>query len=111
MSNHYYRTYQENCEELEKLMEQFRPKSDSQDKTSKKGRIQAPKKLRGALAVELLRREIDAQLKKMGKPLKTSGMNVYIAGSDYEYDLLIVKKDAEPFMGLVYRPEEVAALV
>ena len=35
----------------------------------------------------------------------------YIAGSKYEYDLLVVKKDAQPYRGLLYRPEDVVSVV
>ena len=30
MSNRYYTTFQEHCQELEKLMEQYKPKKDNQ---------------------------------------------------------------------------------
>lgn len=109
MSNRYYTTFQEHCKKLEELMEQYQPKKDSQGKADKKGKSAAAKKLRGAVAVELLRREINTYLESTGEPFKVSMMNSYIAGSGYEYDLLVVKKDAKPFMGLVYLPEDVVA--
>lgn len=109
MSNRYYTTFQEHCQELEKLMEQYRTKKDSQSEADGKNKNVVAKKLRGAVAVELLRQEINTYLESEGEPFKASMMNSYIAGSGYEYDMLVVKKDAKPFMGLVYLPEDVVA--
>lgn len=106
MGNRYYEMYQKHCQELEELTAQYRPKEGNEDKASK-----IAKKLKGAVAAELLRQEIAEQLSNAGKPFKVSNMNVYIWGSKYEYDLLVVKKDAQPYMGLVYRPEDVVSTI
>ena len=45
------------------------------------------------------------------KPFKISSLNSYIAGSKYEYDLLLVKRNAKPFMELVYHPDDVIAII
>ena len=87
MSNRYYTTFQERCQELEKLMGQYQPKKDNQGEADKKSKKVVAKKLRGALAVELLRQEINTYLESEGEPFKASTMNSYIAGSGYEYDL------------------------
>lgn len=103
MENRYYEMYQKCCQEVQELTEQYQPKGNNDN--------QNPKKLRGALAVQLLRQEITNYLCDAGKPFKVSEMNAYIAGSKYEYDLLVVKKDAQPYMGLLYRPEDVVSVV
>lgn len=69
------------------------------------------KKLRGALAVKLLKQEISKYLVANGLPIKTSTVNSFIAGSKFEYDLLLVKENAQPYMGLVHNPEDVVAII
>lgn len=99
MGNSYFLLYKNHCKELEQLMKQNL--GDSND----------AKKLRGAIAVELLRQEINKYLVNNHMPFKTSAVNSYIAGSKFEYDLLIVKEDAVPYLGLVYQPKEVVAII
>lgn len=99
MSSHLYESYHLRCSELSQLMEQYNGSSED------------AKKLRGAIASELLRQELGRYLVEHGKPLKISAVNSYIAGSKFEYDLLVVKSDADAYMGLVYRPEDVVAVI
>ena len=99
MSNRFYELYQNHCTVLNQLMEQYHGSSED------------AKKLRGAVASELLRQELDRYITEHGKPLKVSPVNAYIAGSKFEYDLLVVKPNADAYMGLVYRPEDVVAVI
>lgn len=99
MSNRYYELYKKHCEELEEMMGQYNTGSEY------------PKKLKGAMTTELLRQEITKFLADNNEPLKASAIDSYIAGSKYEYDLLIVKEDAEPYMGLVYQPDDIIAVI
>lgn len=99
MSNRYYETYQKHYAELQQIMEKY------------KGHLGEAKKLKGAVAANLLKHEIEAYLMKNNKPIKVSSVNSYVAGSKYEYDLLLVKKDAIPFMELVYDPDKVIAII
>lgn len=99
MGNIYYELYETKCEELEKLT------------LSYDGDVKSAKKLRGAIAAELLKQLISEYFNKNRKPYKVSSVNSYIAGSKFEYDLLIVKESAEPFLGIVYRPEDVIAII
>lgn len=69
------------------------------------------KKLKGRLAEKLLKQEIDKYLIKCGKFAKVSELNSYIAGSKFEYDLILVKENAKPYMDLVYNPEDVIAII
>ncbi len=69
------------------------------------------KKLRGAVAAELLRREINGYLRCYNKPFKVSAVNSYIAGSKFENDLLLVKENARPYMELLYLPEDVIGIL
>lgn len=69
------------------------------------------KKLRGAITAELLREEISNYLNLYDMNVAVSTVNSYIAGSKYEYDLLLVKKSAIPYMGILYLPEDVIAIV
>ena len=99
MSNHLYEMYKESCDKLEQMMMLYEGSSED------------AKKLRGALATELLRQEINKYMKSHNKPFKVSAMNSYIAGSKFEYDLLLVKESAEPYMGLLYMPEDVIGVI
>lgn len=99
MGNTYYELYEKECEKLEKLT------------LSYDGDLKSAKKLRGAIANELLKKLISEYFNKNSKPYKVSNVNSYIAGSKFEYDLLIVKESAEPFIGIVYRPEDVVAVI
>lgn len=99
MDNTYYESYEKYCEELEKLMLSY-------NADAKKA-----KKLRGTIAAELLKQFINEYFNKNNKPYKVSNVNSFIANSKYEYDLLIVKESAEPFLGIVYRPEDVIAII
>lgn len=99
MSNHFYELYQKRCSELNQLTEQYHGNSED------------AKKLRGAVASELLRQELDRYITEHRRTLKVSPVNAYIAGSKFEYDLLVVKAGAEAYMNLVYRPEDVVAVI
>lgn len=99
MSNRYYELYKKHCEELEEMMGRYNIGSEY------------PKKLKGAMTTELLRQEITKFLDDNNEPFKTSAIDSYIAGSKYEYDLLIVKEDAKPYMGLVYQPNDIIAVI
>ena len=61
-----------------------------------------PKKFGGAAAIEILR----AELREEG--ILTSGRDVYVKGLSSEVDLLVPKKDAEPWLELLYEPREIA---
>lgn len=99
MSSRFYELYQNHCIALNQLMEQYHGNSED------------AKKLRGAVASELLRQELERYITEHGKALKISPVNAYIAGSKFEYDLLLVKAGAEAYMNLVYRPEDVVAVI
>ena len=99
MSNQYYTLYMEHCIEVERMMEQYH------------GTYEDAKKLKGAVASELLKQEISKYLIENNKPFKTSAVNSFIAGSKFEYDLLIVKEHSKPYMELIYRPEDVVAII
>ena len=99
MSSSYYEMYKKHCSELEQMMKE------------NQGTSKDAKTLRGAVAVELLRQEINNYLTDNKEPFKTSLVNSYIAGSKFEYDLLLVKENANPYMGLVYQPEDVVAII
>ena len=99
MSNRYYELYKKHCAELDEMMGRYNTGSEY------------PKKLKGAMTTELLRQEITQFLADNNEPFKTSAIDSYIAGSKYEYDLLIVKEDAEAYMGLVYQPDDVIAVI
>lgn len=97
MKSSFFNQYQDSCSELNKMGVDW---SD-----------RGAKKLKGALMVELLKKEIENFLVESNEPFKVSAMNTYIAGSCSEYDLLIVKENAKPYMNLVYRPDDVVAVI
>lgn len=100
MSNHFYDRFQENCADLESLEKEYGYQ------------MKSAKKLKGALAAELLKQEInDYFVTNNINDIVVSPINVYIAGSKSEFDLLIVKKDAKSFENLVYRPEGVVSII
>lgn len=99
MSNLLFERYMLCCNDVEKMMTQYQGSSED------------AKKLRGALAAELIKTEIESYFKNQNKNFKVSTVNSYIAGSKYEYDLLIVKKEIEPYMGILYKPEDVVAII
>lgn len=70
------------------------------------------KKMRGALFAECVKREIQKKLNEDGiDDYVVSDNNVYIKGSSYEYDLLIVKKECNVEYGIVYDPADVIACI
>ena len=99
MENIYYKLYQQKCSELEEMM--FLYDMD----------IKSAKKLRGAIAVELLKQLIEEYFYNNSEPYKVSAVNSYMIGSKYEYDLIIIKQTAVAFMGIVYHPEDVIAII
>lgn len=99
MSSKLYNKYLKCIEETDKQMSKYHSNALN------------AKKLQGAIAVELLKQEIDTYLETSNKPLKASAVNSYIAGSKYEYDLLIVKNNAVPYMNLLYSPDDVIAIL
>lgn len=62
-------------------------------------------KLTGAIAIEVIR----SRLLEVGVPV--SSRDVFIAGDATEFDLLVVRKEANPIYGIVYDPADVAAIV
>ena len=94
--NKYFELYQAGCHTLDNLSG---------------GMIASAKKLRGALAAELLRQMCNQYFEENGISVKASPVNVYINGSKYEYDVLFVKSSAEPFYNLAYQPEDVVAVI
>lgn len=99
MGNLFYESYVKKIEELEELVNQY------------DGTLSGAKKLKGAVTTELIKQQIVEYFMSNGKNYKVSNVNSYIAGSKWEYDLLIVKDDSEPFLGQVYRPEDVIAII
>lgn len=97
--NHYYELYQEKCRILDDSIKEYQ------------GTMKDAKKLRGALATELLRQELINYFYQKGITVNVSTGNSYIIGSKYEYDLLLVKSDARPFCNLIYYPEDVIAVI
>lgn len=97
--NTYYENYQKCCRDLETKMQKYGTESND------------AKKLRGAIAVEVLRQMISEYLLQKKVSIKVSQANSYIMGSKYEYDLLLVKESADPFLGFVYQPEDVFAII
>lgn len=108
MGNQLFEAYQKCCSDMEELINAYSQRICADNEFRRKGNY---KKLRGAVTVELLRRELDRYLSEHKKPICTSRANVYIAGSKFEYDLLLVKKDAVACMDLVYRPNDVVAVI
>lgn len=96
MYNKLYDEYLANCELLEKH-----------------GLKTSDKKLKGAIVANLFKRNIEEIIRKhnLEDKVKISANNVYIAGSKNEYDLLIVKTEAEPILGFVYKAEDVIAVI
>lgn len=97
--NHYYYLFQEKCKILDDIIKKYQ------------GTLEDAKKLKGALATEVLRQELSNYFYQKGINVKVSAENSYIIGSKYEYDLILVKADAEPFSNLIYFPEDVIAVV
>lgn len=99
MVNNCYEQYEKICYELDSIMQKY--KGDAKD----------AKKLKGDLVAELLKKLIDDYLCENGVQYKVSNVNSYIAGSKYEYDMLIVNKHAGTYMGKIYAPEDVISIV
>lgn len=99
MVNNCYEQYEKNCYELDSIMQKY--KGDAKD----------AKKLKGDLVAELLKKLIDDYLCENGIQYKVSNVNSYIAGSKYEYDMLIINKHAETYMGRIYATEDVISIV
>lgn len=75
------------------------------------GNTQSLKKLHGALTAELVRDELMQYFIKHNLPFKPSKQNVYIVGLSNEFDILIVKINAEAIHGILYKPEDVVAII
>lgn len=73
--------------------------------------ITCAKKLRGALFIEVLRKELNHYFSINSLPIKATQANSYIIGSKYEYDLLIVKDTAEAVYGIAYSPKDIVAII
>lgn len=84
-----------------------------------------PKKLKGMLGIELVRECVARHLAAVAPDLEVSAPNSFIFGSNFEYDLLIVRRErkasscfedagglvSDVFWGLIYQPEDVVAVV
>lgn len=75
------------------------------------GKAINPKKLHGALTAELVREELTEYFIQHSLPFKVSKQNVYIIGLATEFDILIVKVEAEPYLSVLYNPEDVVAII
>lgn len=75
------------------------------------GKAINPKKLHGALTAELVREELTEYFIQHSLPFKVSKQNVYIIGLATEFDILIVKIEAEPYLSVLYNPEDVVAII
>ena len=75
------------------------------------GNTQSLKKLHGALTAEMIRDELLNYFIQHQLPFKPSKQNVYIVGLANEFDILIAKVNAEPTMGILYKPEDVVAII
>ena len=62
-------------------------------------------KFTGALTIEIVR----DQLIRIGLPV--SSRDIYIQGHSSEFDLAVVRDNAEPMYGILYEPEDVAAII
>jgi len=60
-----------------------------------------PKKYGGAAAIEILRDELNKS------DIKTSKRDVFIKNIPLEIDLVIPTRNAKPYLGLLYEPDEV----
>ena len=109
MGNKYYELYQKHCTEVNDLMLKYFMLKYNEEEVKKL--VKKAKKLHGAIAAELLKQLISEYFIKECKHYRVSAVNSYIAGSTYEYDLLIVKENAEPILGIVYQPEDVIAVI
>ena len=67
-------------------------------------------KYKGKVANELLKDEVSNVLKKNSLPFKVSEINAFVAGSKFEYDLLILKDDANSD-NFAYKNEDVKAII
>lgn len=75
------------------------------------GKTSNPKKLHGALTAELVREALTEYFIQNSLPFKVSKQNVYIIGLPTEFDILIVKIEAEPYLSVLYNPEDVVAII
>lgn len=71
------------------------------------------KKMRGAIFAECVKRGIQEKLEESNVDdyYIISDNNVYVKGSPYEYDLLILKKNCNPDYKVVYNPQDVVACI
>ena len=97
--NTYYQTYHKEKAEVNAAFLKYN--ADSGD----------AKKLNGLLAANLLRRELVRYFREHALPYTVSPVNSYVIGSKYEYDLLIVKADAQPFSDYLYTPDDVITVI
>lgn len=75
------------------------------------GNFNKSKKLHGALTALVVRQALLQWIEMNHIAAEVSGQNVYIWGSNYEYDLLLIRKGAKAFYGLVYEPSDVLAIL
>lgn len=69
------------------------------------------KKMRGAIFAECVKAGIQERLDDFNLNFVVSKNNVFVKGSPYEYDLLILKADCKPEYGVVYDPTDVIACI
>lgn len=98
-NNEYYNLYNRYCEEINKSM------------LLHNGNLENSKKLKGAIAAEVLKQLIRDFFCENNVPYRTSKINSYIAGSKFEYDLLIIKENATSILEMIYQPEDVIAVL
>ena len=91
----------------------------------KGGKREVPKKLKGAVALNLVRNYLAAYVRWAAPDLEVSVPNCYILGSNFEYDLLVVRKNRKPVPcfenagklvkgasdGLIYSATDVVAII
>lgn len=99
MRNSLYQTYLHSFAVARSLTEHYQ------------GDFEKSKKLHGAITTEVVRQKLFQWLEQHHVDASVSSQNVYIAGSPYEYDLLIVRTNAEAFLNVLYQPKDVLAVI
>ncbi len=99
MSNSLYQMYVRSIAEAGSLTELY------------DGDFEKSKKLHGAITTQVVRKKLFQWLEQHHVDASVSDQNVYIAGSPYEYNLLLVRKNAEAYLNMIYQPKDVLAII
>ena len=97
--NSFFKEYKDKCDQLEAIFNGYGESASN------------AKKLRGGVCAEMLRKKIIEYVQANNNPVNVSPVNSYILGSKYEYDMLVVKSNAEPVCEICYRPEDVISVI